>query len=100
MSLALADRILSESPSSDDEARIEFGMELAVARRPSPKETTILKHLLESERAALTADRSLVEARTRLPFDAMPLRSEAQQELAAWFAVANALMNLDETMNQ
>ncbi len=100
MSLALADRILSESPSSDDEARIEFGMELAVARRPSPKETAILKHLLESERAALTADHSLVEARTRRPFDAMPLRSEEQQELAAWFAVANALMNLDETMNQ
>jgi hypothetical protein len=30
----------------------------------------------------------------------MKLRSKDRQELAAWFAVANALLNLDETVNQ
>ena len=100
MSLALADRIVSESPSSDDESRIAYGMRLAVARGPSSVETAILAELLASERDLLIKNPALVDERTRVPFDAMPIRSRDRGELAAWFAVANALLNLDETISQ
>lgn len=100
MSLALADRIVSESPSSDDEARIEYAVRLAVSREPSNAETAILAELLASERDLLNENPALVDERTRVPFDAMPIRSRDRRELAAWFAVANALLNLDETISQ
>jgi len=42
----------------------------------------------------------LAEQRTQPPIDAMKLQSNDRVELAAWFAVANALLNLDETVSQ
>jgi hypothetical protein len=100
MSLALADRILSESPSSDDSSRIEYAMQLAIARKPSTHEAEILMELLRSERQVLADQPGMVQARTERPFDGMRLRCEDRQELAAWFAVANAILNLDETICQ
>ncbi len=100
MALAFADRILSESPSSDDVARLQYAMRVALARDANRHEVDVLKRLLDSERDALAEDPALVAARTKLPFPAMPLRAEDQRELAAWFAIANALLNLDETINQ
>ena len=99
MALALADRIVSQSPSSDDGQRIEFAMQLAVARRPSPREKQVLQRLLDRERETLNAKPALIKSRTERPFPAMPLRSDDQQELAAWIAIANTLLNLDETMS-
>lgn len=99
MALALADRIVSESPSSSDVQRIEFAMELAVSRGPSEQETAILKRLLDQERQSIQSDPSLIDARTKRPFDAMPLRSQDKRDLAVWIAIANTLLNLDETMS-
>ena len=75
-------------------------MKLAVSREASDHELQILLDLLRSERHVLKDQEQLVKARTATAVPAFQLRSTDRQELAAWFAVANAILNLDETMNQ
>jgi len=100
MSLALADRILAESPADDDQTRIDYGFRLTVARPASTYEISVVQRLLEDERTRLKKTPPLAEQRTQPPIDAMKLQSNDRVELAAWFAVANALLNLDETVSQ
>ncbi len=100
ISLALADRVLTQSPDSSDEGRIAFAFQLAVARRASTYEISLLKNLLDDERETLADDKRMVTERTKLPYAGLSLKATDKAELAAWFAVANALLNLDETMTQ
>jgi len=100
MSLALADRVLSESPSSDDRSRLEYAIELALARPATSYELDVLGQLLESERETLEQNESLIAERVKVPFSGMQLRTKQDAELAVWFAIANTLLNLDETMSQ
>jgi hypothetical protein len=100
MALALADRILRESPSSDDESRIAYAIQLALARSGSTYEISLLKELLDSERETLKQKETLISERVKVPFRGMRLRTKDDDELAAWFAIANTLLNLDETMSQ
>jgi hypothetical protein len=71
---AFADRIVQEGGMLDDE-RIQWGFRTAVARWPGSEELQILRELLTAERAQAG-------------------------ESAAWFAVAAALLNLDETITR
>lgn len=100
MALALADRVISESPSTDDRERVRYAFKLAVSREAKEHEVGILVSLLCSERDELENKPKLVKARTDISVPALKLRSTDIQELAAWLAVANAILNLDETMNQ
>ncbi len=72
---ALAQRIRKETPDADLEAQLEYAFRLAVARPPQAKELQVLKTLFIGE-------------------------SNAAGEDAAWFAVASALLNLDETITK
>lgn len=100
MALALADRVLSEAPAATDESRIDYAIRLALARTGEPHEIEVLKKLLAGERETLAGDEKMVAARTKPGFAGMKLRTKDKAQLAAWFAVANALLNLDETMTQ
>lgn len=100
MALALADRVISESPSTDDRERVRYAVKLAVSRDAKEHEVGILVGLLSGERAELKNQPQMVKARTTITVPTLKLRSSDMQELAAWFAVANAILNLDETMNQ
>jgi hypothetical protein len=100
MALALADRVISESPSTDDRERVRYAIKLAVARDAREHEVKILIDLLSKERRDLQGRPQLVNARTAVSVPSLQLRSTERLELAAWFAVANAILNLDETMNQ
>ncbi len=100
MALAMADRILSQSPRQDDAGRIDFAIRLALARAATDKEIRLLQTLLEHERAQVKNDNATIEARTKTPFADMKLRTTDKAELAAWFAIANVLLNLDETISQ
>jgi hypothetical protein len=100
MALAFADRVLSESPSSDTEARIRYAVSLALAREATPLEIRVIGGLLNSERKTLAESPEMAAERTKVPFRNMSLRSVDRKELAAWFAVTNAILNLDETMSQ
>ncbi len=99
MALGLADRILMESPRDSDRARMRHAFRLAVARSPSDAEIGLLLDLLKRERGRISDEPRLVQQRTSVPMGGWQPRTEAKAELAAWFAVANALLNLDETMS-
>ena len=97
MALALAGRILNGSDQMNVRARVVYGFRLCVARHPTPEE---ISHLEQLYRYALdrfqrdpSAARSLIEAR-KIPQPSDP------SELAAWFYVANILLNLDETITK
>ncbi len=99
MALALAQRMLTQSKDSSLESRLEYGFRLCVARKPKPEELGILKELYESERAKLKENPKLAEARLG---NLLPRLQEAKLdavEVASWFAVANVLLNLDETVS-
>jgi hypothetical protein len=106
MALALATRILNESPADDDAARLRTGVALVLGRHPSPRESNILAQLLSRERQRMRADPALARQRVQPPkVDHWPqLRATLKQpgwriELAAWHAVASTLLNLDEAIS-
>ncbi|MCG6154293.1 DUF1553 domain-containing protein [Rubinisphaera margarita] len=100
MALGLTLRMLEESVDETDHSRIDRGFQIAVARDARPKEVEVLYGLLQSERQRVQDDPKLVEQRTGLKLPGFPERNVDQKEAAAWFAVANVLLNLDETVTQ
>ena len=94
MAFAFADRILTDGPETGDIDRIDFALRHALARPATERETSLLVQLLSHEREILKSDPTLVTQRTTGRQTTDPL------ELAAWFAVANALLNLDEVICQ
>ena len=82
---ALADRMIAES-GMEAAARIDRGFALCTSRPPEAAERDILLSLFEEERARYEAD----------PAAAETLGENAER--CAWIAVANALLNLDETV--
>ena len=72
---AFATRIVREQPAANVDTRLRYAFQLAVSRTPSDGELAVLRKLFDAELAEGSAD-------------------------AAWFAVASALLNLDETINK
>ena len=100
MALGFADRILSESPSTDEVSRLHYAAKLALSRMLTNQEIKILTDLLKRERALLRSEPGLAETRVKGPSQVVQLRSNNLEELASWMSVTNALLNLDETMSR
>ncbi len=100
IALAFADRVLSQCQQQSDDARLQYAFKLALSRSPSEREFSILRKLLRDERKTIAADKSVAAQRTARSYSGLTLRTSDKAELAAWFAVTNALLNLDETMTQ
>ncbi len=96
MAYAFAARIITESGSTGDEERIQFAIRCALARTASSRETKILRRLIDQQRKLLVNDPTLVSKRTA----GNNHENVDPTELAAWFAVANTLLNLDEVICQ
>ncbi len=100
MAFALAERILRETPGQPTAQRLRHALRLALAREARPAEIGPLQSLLETEQARVKAepDQAVTLLRGikgwRAPDDLDPA------ELAAWFFVANAILNLDETFTR
>jgi len=95
--LALARRVCIDCPAGTVEQRIQHAFRLCLARSPKAGETAALRRLLERELAAYRADADSLKAllgRFRAPAGADPT------EFAAWYAVASALLNLDEMITK
>jgi hypothetical protein len=94
---ALAVRTLTEQPEADVDKQIDAMFCLCVCREASPLERSALRRLydeqLQDARRDPKAAQALV-ASLRLPPGA------TREELAAWFAVATTLLNLDETITK
>jgi uncharacterized protein DUF1553/uncharacterized protein DUF1549/cytochrome c len=93
----LARRIVREVPP-DPAARATYGFRLCVARSPEPAELQLLVAGFNRERDHFATDpraaRQLLEASD-------PRAAESDlAEMASWTVVANALLNLDETLTK
>ena len=95
--LALARRVLVERPAADAAQRLRYAFQLCVARSPSAVELSALAELLEQQTASLAADPAAAQ---RVVGDDEPPPDITVPELAAWHAVATALLNLDETITK
>jgi cytochrome c553 len=94
---AFAKRIVTESPSTDLDSRLQHAFRLALARTPKPQELAVLKTLwgtqFESAKADSKATKELSTG-VELPKTLPPA------EFAAWYAVASAILNLDECITK
>lgn len=97
MALILASRMAAYSEASTDRDRVIYGFRRCVARRPSDFEADHLLAVYERELARFHKDPK--SAHTLIGKTALPDGVTAEQ-LAAWFYVANILMNLDETITK
>ncbi|QGJ70827.1 Planctomycete cytochrome C [Planctomycetales bacterium 10988] len=99
MALALAQRMMREAPEETQESRIIRGFQLCVARKPTAQEMEILKQVFANERQKLAKNPELVKQRIQNLLPRLRDPDLSEEELAAWFIVANVLLNLDEAMN-
>ena len=95
--MAFAARVLSDRPQADDATRIRYAFRLGLSRQPNAEEVAILANLLAAERAARDADvRSTREFVGKYPLPA----GMTPVEFTAWYAVAAAILNLDEFISK
>ncbi|MEX0587102.1 MAG: DUF1553 domain-containing protein, partial [Pirellulales bacterium] len=95
--LAFANRILTEQPQASPESRIAHAFRMAVARTPTAEESATLLELFADQLAAGREDSAATQEFVgdhALPEGVTP------EEFAAWYAVAAALLNLDETITK
>jgi hypothetical protein len=81
-----------------DSKGIEYGYLASVSRRPSAKEVATLQRLLAAARVKYRRDAGSAEA--LLKTARVNAKSGTAAEVAAWIVVANALLNLDETITK
>jgi hypothetical protein len=94
---ALVMRTLHEQPAADADRRIEHMFKICLSRLPSPAEEKALRLLYDQQLRDAQSD----SAATQALVGALPLpNGVSAEELAAWYAVATALLNLDETITK
>ena len=94
----LAQRVLSSATASD-RVRVTIAFRRAVAREPTDSESKSLLRLLWAERARFQQDSSAAKSLLSVGEWLVPAEI-APSELAAWTLLANALLNLDETLSR
>ncbi len=103
--MGLVERVFRECGGADDEARLSYAFRCCVARVPTAAELGTLTKLLHDERTALKgqpqkARRRIEPLREVVVTDAARLTDSEAIERAAWWLVANVLMNLDEVITK
>ncbi|MBB5032919.1 DUF1553 domain-containing protein [Prosthecobacter vanneervenii] len=94
---AFARRIVAEAPSTDLDSRLNQAFRLALARPPQPQELTVIKSLWETQFESAKAD---VTSAKELSTGIELLKNLSPAEFAAWYAVASAILNLDECITK
>jgi hypothetical protein len=97
-SRALAQRTLLEG-GKDANARLAYAFRLATARKPTDKETKVLRTLLDARLASFRRDRKAALTLLGVGESPRDARLDAA-ELAAWTTVASVILNLDETLTK
>ena len=94
----IAKRILEEG-GTEPKSRISYAFRLATSRIPSQKEIDLLKKILDKE--LHTFEDAPEKAKQLLSIGEYPLKSNINlPELAAYTVVANAIINLTESMQK
>jgi hypothetical protein len=100
MALAFAGRVLAEAKGDGPEAKIEFTFKAALSRSPRPAELKFVKSLLLKRHAFFEKNtKAAAEIIGGIKGWKAPKGLDAA-ELAAWFFIANILLNLDETITK
>ena len=94
----LAQRVLQEGGSTLDQ-KLNYAFRLALARQPTREELGDLRNIYEQQLANFSRDKKaatdlLSVGESSAPKDVDP------SELAAWTAIGNILLNLDETITK
>jgi hypothetical protein len=93
---AFALRILKEG-GPDQAAKLRFAWRATLGRAPSKQETEILRKTLEAQLATYSQDKEAAAALTKI--GDLPNPADINlTELAAWTALGNVLLNLNETI--
>jgi mono/diheme cytochrome c family protein len=95
---ALAQRTLLEG-GTDEKSRVAFAFRLATARKPSGRETGVLRKLLETELKSFEQNPAAATKLLAVGESARDKRLNPA-ELAAWTTVASVILNLDETVTR
>ena len=93
---ALARRIVREGGAAPRD-KVRYAFRLCLARQPSDAETARLVELYEKARKHCAGQSREAEKLATEPLGPLPPGGDAVQ-LAAWTAVGNVLLNLDETL--
>lgn len=91
---ALARRIAAAPGSTAD--KLTYGFRLCLARPPHPAELHRLQQFYDQARADYSAKPGL--AKEMSGTNAAPVTSQPAADMAAWIAVGNILLNLDEML--
>ena len=94
---ALARRLVTERRDASTEDRMRYAFRLCLARGPKLEEIAPLVRLFDDEAATYKAD---PEAAKSLIGDFVAPSGTGISEFAAWYAVASALLNLDEVITK
>ncbi len=94
----LAQRVIREA-GPGPEARLDHAFRLCVARAPSPREAEILLALYRRQLDHFRADPKAAEALGKVGDSPRPAGLDPA-EIAAWTAIGNVLLNLDETITK
>ena len=91
----------SKSPSASDagdvvDARIRYGVRLALSREPTNSETRILRDLYDAAREVCRADPAAMQKLAGNVQGADAVDEADSVEVAGCIAVARAILNLDE----
>lgn len=95
--LALARRTITERPDGSTDERIRHAFQLCLTRPPTRDETAALRQLYDAQAAAYASD---PKAAAALIGKQPPPAGLTPAELAAWQAVATALLNVDEMITK
>jgi Protein of unknown function (DUF1553)/Protein of unknown function (DUF1549)/Concanavalin A-like lectin/glucanases superfamily/Planctomycete cytochrome C len=93
---AFAQRILKEG-GADNPARLRFAWRTALGRAPGEQEIAILAKTLEAQLLTYNEDKAAAAALVKIGDLPRPAGVN-ESELAAWTAVGNVLLNLNETI--
>jgi hypothetical protein len=94
---ALAQRVLAEA-GPDAAARLEYAWKVALVRAPSAEEKAILQKNLDQHLATYRQDKEAAKKLLQIGDLPRPAGGD-ESELAAWTAVANLILNLNETIS-
>jgi hypothetical protein len=95
---AFAARILKDGGETTD-SRLDYVFRLAVSRKPDAVERKVLTGLLESQSRFYKSDPEAVARLLKTGVSPVPVNIN-KSDLAAWTAVARAVLNLNETITR
>jgi hypothetical protein len=94
---ALATRVLKERSAAPLAEQLRFAFQLCTSRQPSSNELRILTNLFQEQLKTSRGD--LVATGKLVTIFAKDIKADPA-ELSAWYSIATALLNLDETITK